>query len=372
MIKQTDPLQNYLKYQNEIDIAIKDVLDSGWYILGKQVKLFEKEFASYLNSNYSTGVANGTDALELALYAIETKPDDKVITVSHTAVATTSAIKRAGADPVFVDINEKSFNLDPNILNDLLLNWSGKMPKAIIPVHIYGFPAEMESIMEIASRFDLAVIEDCAQAHGAEVNGKKIGSFGDLGCFSFYPTKNLGALGDAGIVCTSSSLLSEKLHILRQYGWKERYISSINGVNSRLDEIQASVLRVKLKYLDKMNKDRIRIANIYNNRLKETPLILPDISLNKKHVYHQYVIKSEKRDDLASFLKENNIGTHIHYPVPVHQQKAYKDIVPLKYPLVKTEKISKQILSLPMFPEMSDQMAHKVCDFIYLFFKKNK
>jgi len=247
-------------------------------------------------------------------------------------------------------------------LEYLLSTWTGAMPKAIIPVHLYGQPADMFSIIDIAHKYGIKVIEDCAQAHGAEINGKKVGSFGDVGCFSFYPTKNLGALGDGGLVTTNNALLAEKLLSLREYGWKERYISSSFGTNSRLDEMQAAVLRVKLKYLDSNNDRRIRIADHYRSKIKEQNLVLPLLSSTTKHVYHQFVICSEKRDFIRLKLEENKIRTLIHYPVPIHMQPAFKNLKYAQLELHNTEDVVSKILSLPIYPEMSSKDVNFVCE----------
>ena len=364
MIQQSHPVANYLVTKNEIDDAIKQVLDSGWYILGRQVKLFEQEYAEYIGSDYAIGVGNGTDAIELAIRACDIGAGDTIITTSHTAVATVSAIIRAGAKPIFVDIDKEQYTISPEYIEMLLKDWSGPMPKAIIPVHLYGQPADMQSIMDIAQKHGFFVIEDCAQAHGAESNGKKVGSIGDIGCFSFYPTKNLGALGDGGIVTTNNTHLAEKLQLLREYGWKKRYISVEFGTNSRLDEIQAAILRVKLKYLDINNGQRINISNLYRSRLKEENIILPYSPIGQKHVYHQFVIRSDQRDLIRSHLEENNIKTLIHYPVPVHKQPAFNHPAFRPSTLKHTEAISNQILSLPMYPELTTENVNEICNSI--------
>jgi dTDP-4-amino-4,6-dideoxygalactose transaminase len=268
-----DPKANYLAHKEEIDQAIRRVLDSGWYILGQEVAAFEQEFAQYLGVSQAVGVGSGTDALEIALRACGVGVGDAVITVSHTVVATVAAIELVGAMPVLVDIDPITFTLDPNRLEDTIAQHQGSRIKAIIPVHLYGHPAAMPAIKEIARRHDLYVIEDCAQSHGAAIKGRKTGAWGDLAAFSFYPTKNLGALGDGGAVVTDNAELAQKLRLLREYGWQRRYISEMPGMNTRLDEIQAAVLRVKLQYLDKENAQRRELAEVYNSRLSATPLV---------------------------------------------------------------------------------------------------
>jgi dTDP-4-amino-4,6-dideoxygalactose transaminase len=361
----TDPKANYLAHKQEIDQAIHCVLDSGWYILGQEVAAFEKEFADYLGVSQAVGVGNGTDALEIALRACGVGVGDAVITVSHTVVATVAAIELVGAMPVLVDIDPITFTLDPNLLEDTIKEHQGSRIKAIIPVHLYGHPADMSAIMEIARRHDLYVVEDCAQSHGAAIKGRKTGTWGHLAAFSFYPTKNLGALGDGGAVVTDDQELAQKLRFLREYGWKQRYISDIVGMNTRLDEIQAAVLRVKLRYLDAENAQRRQLAEVYNSRLGDTPLILPEVSKDVDSVYHQYVVESAQRDALKDFLKNNSVGTLIHYPIPVHRQPAYQNRVGVgSGGLQKTEDVVTKILSLPMYPQMISDQAQQVADLI--------
>lgn len=360
-----DPKANYLAHKEEIDQAIRRVLDSGWYILGQEVAAFEQEFAQYLGVSQAVGVGSGTDALEIALRACGVGVGDAVITVSHTVVATVAAIELVGAMPVLVDIDPTTFTLDPNRLEDTIKQHQGSRIKAIIPVHLYGHPAAMPAIMEMARRHDLYVIEDCAQSHGAAIEGRKTGAWGHLAAFSFYPTKNLGALGDGGAVVTDDQELAQKLRLLREYGWQRRYISDIAGMNTRLDEMQAAVLRVKLKYLDQENGQRNQLAQVYNSRLCDTPLVLPEVGQDIDSVYHQYVVKSAQRDALKDFLKDNSVGTLIHYPVPVHRQEAYQNRVGVgSRGLQETENVVREILSLPMYPQMISDQAQQVADLI--------
>ncbi len=351
-IPQCSPLANYLHYKDEIDAAINRVLLKGRYIIGDEVASFESEFASFIGTSFSVGVASGTDAIELALRSLGVGNGDTVITVSHTAVATVSAIRRCGGTPAFVDIDPDTFTMDTESLYTLIPLLPEK-PKAIIPVHLYGYPADMMRILKISAEFEIPVVEDCAQAHGALINGQAVGTFGALAAFSFYPTKNLSALGDGGIVTTNSRDHYERLKALRQYGWKKRYISDKEGVSSRLDEIQAAVLRVKLKHLEEDNLARQEHANKYLNGLSTKGLKLPVSSVNVTHAYHQFVISSVNRDYIMNSLSEKMIGTLIHYPTPVHLQPAYSSI-PLLIPLPVTESVCKQILSLPMYAELSD------------------
>lgn len=374
-IFQANPKAGYLNRKDEIDVAIRDVLNSGWYILGQEVESFEQEFASYIGASFGIGVASGTDAIEIALRSLDIGHRDLVFTVSHTAVATIAAIERCGATPVLVDIEDSTFTMDPSHLDHTIksiknntLSTKGR-PRAIIPVHLYGHPAEMAAIMEIAKKYDLYVIEDCAQAHGAEISGRKVGSFGQMAAFSFYPTKNLGAIGDGGIVVTSDGELQRKLLSLRQYGWKERYVSSTPGINSRLDEIQAAILRVKLRYLEESNKRRIHIAKIYGRLLENTFFQLPrGVGEKTRHVYHQYVIRAKNRHEVRAYLQENGVGSAIHYPVPIHLQPAYHGHISISLDgLLHTERVCREILSLPMYPELCDEQIHRICDILSLY-----
>ena len=367
IVPQSDPKASYLAHQREIDEAIKQTLDSGWYILGKQVEAFEREFAAFIGVGHCVGVANGTDAIVLALRACGIGAGDVVLTVSHTAVATVAAIELAGAEPLLVDIEPATFTISPQSIEDAIKSYQGKARlKAIIAVHLYGHPAEMAAILELARRYDLKVVEDCAQAHGASIKegigDRRAGSIGDIAAFSFYPTKNLGALGDGGAVATNDAALAERLRLLREYGWRERYVSEIAGMNSRLDELQAALLRVKLKYLDAENARRRQIAAAYDEALKTSGLVLPKRIGDISHVYHQYVVRSRERDALKNRLRERGIGTLIHYPVPVHQQPAYWHLVNAALP--ETESAAREVLSLPMFPQLTDEQVEQVCQAI--------
>jgi dTDP-4-amino-4,6-dideoxygalactose transaminase len=361
-----DPKSNYLAHKVEIDEAVHRVLESGWYILGKEVAAFEEEFASYLGARSAIGVGSGTDALHLALRTCGIGPGDAVITVSHTAVATVSAIHLVGARAILVDIDADTFTMDLNHLERAVKDSReaskgyGQL-KAIIPVHLYGHPVAMDRVMEIANAHNLYVIEDCAQSHGATIDGKKTGTWGHLAAFSFYPTKNLSALGDGGSVVTDSPELAERARLLREYGWREHYISETQGMNTRLDELQAAILRVKLRYLDVENGRRQKLAGIYDNSLSTTSVLTPRLHGHVGHVYHQYVVRHQHRDSLREFLKANSIGTLVHYPMPVHLQPAYRsDSVVVSGDLVQTEQAAREILSLPMHPQMTDQQARRV------------
>lgn len=363
-IPQTDPRAGYLSHKAEIDAAISRVLDGGWYILGQEVAAFEAEFAAYLGVRHVVGVASGTDALEISLRACDIRPGDLVFTVSHTAVATVAAIERCGATPVLVDIDLATCTMDGGRLEEALKtiirgSSIGGRPKAIVPVHLYGQPADMPAILDIAGRYGLMVVEDCAQAHGATLQGRKAGSWGRLAAFSFYPTKNLGALGDGGAIVTDDADLADRLRLLRQYGWRRRYVSEVPGGNSRLDELQAAVLRVKLRHLDQENARRREIAHVYAHRLADAGLVLPACRGEAQHVYHQYVVRTPRRDALQAYLRELGIGTLIHYPQAIHQQPAYAGRVVTGDNLPHTEQVVPQVLSLPMYPELTaEQVAY--------------
>jgi len=380
-VLQSDPKANYLIHKREIDEAIRQTLDSGRYILGGQVSEFECEFAAYLGAKRCVGVANGTDALHLALRAAGVGAGDVVITVAHTAVATVAAVEMAGASPLLVDIDPATFTISPEAVEDAIRNYRdrphihqigqiGQIGRisAILPVHLYGRPADMLAMCDIARRYDLKVVEDCAQAHGATIHrmgGYKVGVFGDAAAFSFYPTKNLGALGDGGAVVTNDAEVAERVALLREYGWRERYVSDQPGFNSRLDELQAAILRVKLKYLDEENARRREIARIYDDRLAPTSLRLPERPVGVESVYHQYVARCDERDGLREHLREQGVGTLIHYPVPVHLQPAYRNRVQVhRGALPATEQAARQVLSLPMHAQLSDAQVERVCEAI--------
>ncbi|HHY56225.1 MAG TPA: DegT/DnrJ/EryC1/StrS family aminotransferase [Chloroflexi bacterium] len=345
----------YLAQQSEIDAAVRRVLESGWYILGQETAAFEVEFAAYCGAAGCVGVNSGTDALHLALRACGVGPGDEVITVAHTAVATVAAIRMTGATPVLVDIDPNTYTMAPAALAAALT----PATRAVIPVHLYGHPADMDAIRTIAR--ECFVIEDCAQAHGAQYKGRPVGGFGDLACYSFYPTKNLGALGDGGAVTGNDPELLEKVRLLREYGWtpQERYVSHIEGVNSRLDELQAAILRVRLRHLDANNAVRRRLAALYDEALPaavKRPSERPDAH----HVYHLYVIQHAARDHLRARLAEQGVGAGIHYPVPVHLQPAYQAGQLRCLPLPVTEQAAREVLSLPMYPTLTETQVRAV------------
>lgn len=365
-VPQADPKAGYLAHKAEIDAAVTRALESGWYILGQEVAAFEKEFAAFESASHGIGVANGTDALEIILRGLGIGPGDGVVTVSHTAVATVASIELVGATPVLADIDD-CYTLSPAALEAALAGnmagGAGGKPKikAVIVVHLYGQIADMPAIAAIAKKHGVAVIEDCAQAHGATLGGKPVGSWGNAAAFSLYPTKNLGAFGDGGIVTTNDAALAEKIRAIREYGWRKRYISDLSGMNTRLDELHAAMLRVRLKYLAAENARRAAIADIYDKELAGL-CPLPLRRAGAGHVFHQYVIRSGTRDALQAKLRDLGIGSNVHYPMPVHLQPAYAGRTWLaqgKLPL--TEKASEEVLSLPMFPQLTDgQVAETV------------
>jgi dTDP-4-amino-4,6-dideoxygalactose transaminase len=360
-IPQTDPRAGYLERKEAIDAAIARVLASGQYILGSEVEAFEAEFAAWLGVGHAVGVGSGTDALELALRACGIGPGDLVFTVSHTAVATVAAIERAGAVPVLVDIEPGGFTMDPGALEAALQRSPKGRPAAILPVHLYGEAADLGPIINLARRHGMRVIEDCAQSHGAVYRGRATGSIGDIACFSFYPTKNLGALGDAGMTATDDTDLAVALREIREYGWRDRYVSARIGINTRLDPLQAGVLRARLPHLADDNARRQAIADRYDGGLAGLPLDPPRRRGECTHVFHQYVVRTPKRDRLREHLRAARIGTGIHYPVPVHLQPAYEGRL-AEFPagLPQTSRAMHEILSLPIYPQLGLDAADRV------------
>lgn len=353
MILPANPKANYLAHRSEIDTAIGEVLERGRYILGTEVEAFEVEFARFIGVDHAVGVASGTDALHLALRACGIGRGDGVVTVSHTAIATVAAIEMTGATPVLLDIDQDSYHLDINQLESALRAFTDLRIKAIVPVHLYGRPTKMDAIMSVAERHGLFVVEDCAQAHGAAIDNRRVGSLGHLGAFSFYPTKNLGAIGDGGAVTTNDPRLAERVRSLRQYGWDGCRQSVCTGYNSRLDELQSAILRVKLRHLSAENGLRRELAERYTSSLAESGVVTPREGSGERHVYHQYVIRVEARDELRAHLHERGIGTAIHYGVPVHLHTAYRDRIPVYRALPNTEASALQVISLPMYPELT-------------------
>jgi dTDP-4-amino-4,6-dideoxygalactose transaminase len=363
-IPQSNPGAGFVEHRSALEEAATSALASGWYILGKQVSAFESEFASYIGVKQAVGVANGTDAVELCLRGCDVRAGDIVFTVSHTAVATVAAIERAGAVPVLVDIDPATYTIDPARLEDAVQSCRkrGQRVAAVVVVHLYGQAADMDAISAIASRHGLTVIEDCAQAHGARWRGRRVGSFGAASAFSFYPTKNLGAFGDGGAVCTNDDAIGQRVRSLREYGWQERYISSIAGMNSRLDELHAAMLRVRLPHLDHDNGRRRDIATRYSAAISAGGVVPPQTRQGCTHVFHQYVVRSQRRDALREFLQTRGVGTGIHYPVPIHKQPAYDGRIATAGDLTETERAAREIASLPMFPQLTSADVDQVCD----------
>ena len=363
MILCSNPSEQFKSYQSEIEDAVISVMRSNSYVLGEQVKILEGEFAEYIGVSSAIGVANGTDAIEIALRALNIGFGDEVITVSHTAVATIAAIEATGASVVLVDVDPKFYTLNPNQLKGLLT----KKTKAIIAVHLYGQAADLDPIITFCNLNKIYLIEDASQAHGAKYNNKRLGSIGDIGCFSCYPTKNLGAIGDAGLVTTNNEELASRIRRIREYGWKNR-VSMQPGRNSRLDELQAAILRIKLKHLDEDNQKRRDIAEFYFNKLSELPILLPSIRSNSESVFHLFVIQVEDRNSLLSFLKKGGIIAGVHYSLPVHMHPAYNDRVIKSEDMVVTENIVNQIISLPIYPELSKSDVNKIVNRINQFY----
>jgi dTDP-4-amino-4,6-dideoxygalactose transaminase len=346
----------YLELQDDIDAAVKRVLDSGWYLLGAEIEAFEKEYAQYVGARHCIGVANGLDALHLSLLAMGIGEGDEVIVPSNTYIATWLAVTYAGATPVPVEPIEATYNLDPERLEASLT----KRTKAIVPVHLYGQSADMDPITEFAKKHGLYVLEDAAQAQGACYKGRRVGGLGDMAGWSFYPGKNLGALGDAGAITTNDDELAERVRLLRNYGSKVKYVHEVAGFNSRLDEIQAAVLRVKLQHLTAWNKRRSEIASLYIKELADTELVLPFVPDWANPVWHLFVVQSSNRDLLQQKLREAGIHTLIHYPTPPHLQNAYKDLGYAKGSFPISEKIHQHVLSLPIGPQLEHSQVLQV------------
>ncbi len=347
----------YHAIRDELNAAVARVLERGAFILGEEVASFEQEFAAYCGVSHAVGVGSGTDALQLALRACGIGPGDEVITASFTSVATVAAIELTGARPVLVDIDPRHYTLDSEKLAAAVT----PSTRAVIPVHLYGSPAELELILAVAQQHNLRVVEDCAQAHGAMYRGKKVGAWGHVSAFSFYPTKNLGAYGDGGAMVTDDPELAERVRLLRQYGWKDRQVSTVKGLNSRLDELQAAILRVKLIHLDEWNAKRRQLALRYQDLLRDTGLTLPFAPSDSEPVHHLFVVRSPERDSLRAFLSDKGIQTLIHYPLPVHLQPAYSDLGYRPGNLPYSEAAAREVLSLPLYPEMSEDMVEEVC-----------
>lgn len=357
--------KQYTNIKSEIDDAYYRTINSGWYILGEEVESFEKEFASYNNVNYCIGVGNGLEALQLILMGLNIGPGDEVIVPANTYIATWLAISYVGAKIIPVEPDAKTFNVDPSLIEKAITDST----RAILPVHLYGQFSDMDPIVEIAKKHNLYVIEDSAQNHGGLYRGKYSGELSIAAAFSFYPTKNLGAFGDAGAILTNDKLLANKLKILRNYGSEKKYQNMIKGHNSRLDPLQAAFLRVKLFHLEEWNQKRSRISSIYFCKLKDCEqIILPCALDNVKHVWHQFVIRCKERDALIGHLKNDGIDTMIHYPIPPHLSKAYKDLGYKVGDFPITEELAKTMISLPIDPFLSEDDIKYVCESIHSFY----
>tara|TARA_B100000795_G_C22805421_1_gene444518 strand:+ start:3802 stop:4896 length:1095 start_codon:yes stop_codon:yes gene_type:complete len=360
MINFANPKSEYLKNKKKIDIAITKTLSSNDYILGKSVKKFEKNFSKYNQCKYSLGVSSGTEAIIVALKSLGIKYGDEIITTSHTAYATVAAITEIGANPILIDINNTNFNMNYDEIEKNIT----KKTKAVILVHLYGLVANVIKIKAICKKNNIFLIEDCAQAHGAEFNKKKVGTFGDFGTFSFYPTKNLSTFGDAGSIITNNQKLYKKAKLYREYGWVKKNIGILKSINRRMDEIHAAILNVQLNDLDKNNSKRIKIAKLYSEKIKNKNILLPKTMANTKNVFHLYVIivKNNLREKLIIYLNKNKINPGIHYNLANHQQIPFKKFKKSK--LTNTKKIIPDILSLPIYPELSLLNVKKIIKII--------
>ena len=367
MIPVSNPSAQYRNYKREIQSAIDRVLASGSYILATEVNQFELEFSKFLGSNFSVGVASGTDALRLSLTALNIGPGKEVIIPAMTSVATAMAILSVGARPILSDVSDETSLITAEKAEPKI----SKNTAAIIPVHLYGQSCNMHSLLELSNFKGLELIEDCAQAHGAQFKGQSVGTIGKVGCFSFYPTKNLSAFGDGGLITTNSESIAEELKMRRQNGFSKPQISEIEGFSSRLDEIQAAILSVKLNYLEKMNKQRNRIASAYTSAFSELPIICPVTPHDGSHVFHQYVIRVQRREEFVRFLHEEHVGTAIHYPLPIHRQPFWKSKGWNQDGFPISDKLSSQIVSLPIDPFLSDKEQNKVIEIVKKFFEEN-
>jgi dTDP-4-amino-4,6-dideoxygalactose transaminase len=354
------------RIKSEMQQAFTEVYDSNWYCLGSKLDKFERDYAEYNDTNYCIGVSNGLDALILSLKALEIGKNDEVIVPSNTYIASILAITRVGATPVFVEPKIDTYNINPDLIEEKIT----KKTKAIMPVHLYGQACEMDKIVKIAKANDLFIVEDNAQAHGSSYNGKLTGSFGHANGVSFYPGKNLGALGDAGAVTTDNKELSGKIKALRNYGSPKKYVNTYMGYNSRLDEMQAAFLSVKLKYLNAWTLERKEIAENYNQLLEGTKLKLPKVEKKSDHVFHLYVVRTQQRDELKSYLQKKGIGTLIHYPIPPHLQEAYKYLGFKKGDFPVAEEISNTSLSLPLWVGLNNEQIKYITDSIKRFFNE--
>lgn len=363
MVPFLDIRAAYLELKAEIDIAVGRVLDSGWYILGSEVEAFEAEWAEWCGAYHAVGLGNGLDALILALKALDVGPGDEVIVPSNTYIATWLAVTAVGARPIPVEPCPETHNIDVQRIAAAITSAT----KVILPVHLYGQPADLDEISALARQHGIAVVEDAAQAHGARYKGRRIGGHGDVVCWSFYPGKNLGAMGDGGAVTTNRSDLAERIRVLRNYGSKQKYVNEVQGVNSRLDPLQAAVLRVKLTHLEAWTERRSALAAFYSARLKESEMILPKVPAWAEPAWHLYVVRAKDRSRLQAHLAEDGIGTLIHYPIPPHMQGAYQDLGLAEDSLPVAKRLSQEVVSLPMGPHLAMCDAQLVIDSISRF-----
>ena len=357
-----DTLAQYRSIQSEIDSAVRQVLETGQFILGTNVSALESEVAAYLGVQHAVGVGSGTDALVLSLRALNIGPDDEVIVPTYTFFATAEAVMLAGATPVFVDIDEPTYCLDVKQVENLIT----ERTRAIIPVHLYGHPAEMDAVIRLARRYGLKVIEDNAQAFGSELHGQKSGSFGDVACLSFFPTKNLGGYGDGGMVVTNDPGIAEQLRMLRSHGWRKKYHPEMLGYNSRLDELQAAILRVKLRHLDDWTDRRRALAQLYTSRLLESGIGLPTEARGAKHVYHLYILRVKDRENVQASLKAQGISSAVYYPVPLHQLKPCIIYANARNAFPVAEQASRETLAIPFYPEISEEQIDRVMEALSL------
>lgn len=358
MIKFLDLTSINKMYEDEIKNRFQCIFDKGWYLQGEENNIFNKAFAAYCGTKYAVGVANGLDALNLIIKAYGFGPDDEIIVPANTYIASVLAISENGCKPVLVEPNLDTYNINPDLIERAIT----PKTKAIMVVHLYGQAVEMEAIWKLAEKHNLKIIEDSAQAHGAMYKGRRVGNLGDASGFSFYPGKNLGCLGDGGAVTTNDEELYLKIKAIANYGSNKKYVNLYKGVNSRLDELQAAVVNVKLPYLDEDNNKRRKIANYYIKNINNPLIILPKSPVEDMHVWHLFVIRTENRDKLQSYLQSNGIQTLIHYPIPIHKQEGYKEWNNLSYPI--TEKIHYEVLSLPISPVMTQREIEKVVEVI--------
>lgn len=354
--------RGFFRYQKEFEDKALEVLRSGWYVLGNEVKCFEEEFAQYLGAKYCVGLASGLDALWIAFKALGIGDGDEVIVQGNTYIASVMGITINGAKPVFVEPDEY-YNIDATKIEEKITDRT----KAILVVHLYGQASNMELIIDLCHKYSLKLVEDCAQSHGAAFQGRMTGTFGDIGCFSFYPSKNLGAFGDAGAIVTNNEEIAENIRIFRNYGSEKRYYNKVVGANSRLDEIQAGLLRVRLQHLNELAEEKKKICEKYLCKINNDKIILPKIRKGATHIWHQFVVKCELRDQLISYLSERNIGTIIHYPIPPHLSEAYKGLQVREGSLPITEKYAKTVLSIPLYNGMTEEEQDYIIDVINRF-----